>query len=138
MMNRREHDRHTAYVPTDVAVGGSRGRPAMTQDVSRGGLLMLTRATTLEVGQTISVQLHVDGQVSSITTGTIVRATSVARGPWNYEVAARFDSPESTTFEQHIAELSKLQMDIYGTGPSDNAGDSENPTDSPSPRWMPN
>jgi len=78
----------------------------MTQDLSRSGVRVLTRAK-VDSGQEVVVSLHFHKKEPATASG-IVRRNSEAeeRGIWNREVAIEFASPFPQEFEDQVKSLS--------------------------------
>jgi hypothetical protein len=110
---RRIGVRHFACFPAHIARSGDAKLTAMMHDLSTSGALLVVNAR-LTVGDVVSLELHVSGDVDARTRSTHARVVRVeplepaARGIWSHKVAVQFDEALAD-FEPEIKALGERQ-----------------------------
>jgi hypothetical protein len=113
---RRIGVRHFACFPAYVERPDGAKRAAMINDLSVSGALLVVR-TKLAVGDSVSLQLYVNGDPDSASRTTRARVVRIeplapeAYGPWSHRVAVQFDE-DLTDFEPQIKELADRQRKL--------------------------
>lgn len=117
--NRRQADRHLAYIGAELETPEGRVRSSITRDASETGLLLLTRAR-LQVGQAVRVRVHLpntDGSTSLVeVTGSVVRREALPLADndlWHEKVAIVLDEP-NPELARRVHEVAEAQERIYG------------------------
>jgi hypothetical protein len=110
--DRRSGPRHQAYLAAEVVIDDGVGSIAVTKDISREGLLLLTRAK-LEQGKTVTLKIHRPGDEERplLLTGTVVRRQALNSdeiGTWRDKVAFLFQEPQPELAEE-FSELAEKQ-----------------------------
>jgi len=116
-IERRQISRHSLYLAAELVVEGTTPRTAITKDISKIGLLLLTRAS-LGRGDSVVVRIHLPGDdMRSIDVpGKVVRLeplTDEERGIWRNKVAFSFDT-EQPDIAQEFEKLAADQAKVYG------------------------
>jgi hypothetical protein len=112
--NRRIAERHVVYFVAEVLPhDGERARVAITRDASETGLLLLTRAH-VELGQSVTVRVHLPGDVEerAPVTGRVVRREVLSPHEvdfWKEKVALQFDAPEAELARDLLEAAARLQ-----------------------------
>lgn len=108
--------RHFVCFPAQVEAPTHGKRVAMIHDLSVTGAMLVVRAT-LEVGDLVSLALHVSGDASSRSREAhahVVRVEPLApeeRSLWSHRIAVQFEQP-LTDFETEIRELAAWQHQL--------------------------
>jgi hypothetical protein len=114
---RRSGPRHQAYLSAEVVVNEDIARSAVTKDVSKIGLLLLTRAKLTE-GQVVKLKIHRPGEEDRPLelSGTVVRRQPLGPdeiGTWREKVAFVFHE-EQPDLAKEFAALAEKQARLAG------------------------
>jgi len=91
MEERREFERYPLVVGSDIAGKATNKKFGLTQDLSRGGVRLLT-LSEYPAGSRLNLQINLDkSQVVTLTANVVHSAEVTDRGIWQYEIGVKFD-----------------------------------------------
>jgi hypothetical protein len=116
--NRRTADRHAVYMGAEITTPEGKVRSAITQDASKTGLLLLTRAR-LEIGAKLSIRVYVPGDEdkSEVVEGHVVRKDPLdinESSLWREKVAVHFDHELPEWLTTALVSVSEKQEQLFG------------------------
>lgn len=112
---RRQAERHTAYLGAELDLGDGPVRSAITHDGSSTGLMLLTRAE-LAADQAVTIRCFLGKGEPVLLTGKVVRQAPLSaeeNSLWRSKVAVQLEE-ENAELAKHFAEIGQRQAVTYG------------------------
>jgi hypothetical protein len=114
MEDRRTHDRHQVFLPAEIEAREGKFQVGITQDMSRSGALLLTRAR-IKAGDDVRIYVMLEDNAREAVQGRVVRKTDTFdKGIWSHEVAVHFSEHFPGAFDERLEEIARAQASIFG------------------------